>query len=196
MSIASLELSQLHVKRLPSVSTPKDRAAIFVGLLRKSDRQLAAYVHASLANWSDAEDVLQQVRASLWERFHRFELGTDFNAWAFTTARYAILNHLSNKSRDGLQLKPELLESLAVDMAPFPAVCDIRLEIMPQCISKLSEGNRHLLTLCYNSDFTIKEVATLLDRSTNAVYLAVSRVRRWLRRCIEHRLAEVQREDV
>lgn len=190
MNTANLELPQPRDQSLPSVSAANDRTAVFVRLLRKSDRQLATYVHASLANWSDAEDVLQQVRVSLWERFDRFELGTDFNAWAFTTARYAILNHLANKSRDRLLFAPEVLEWLVVDMTSSPAICDIRLEILPHCISKLSEKQRYLLLLCYESDFTMKEVATLLGRSTNATYIAVSRARKSLRKCIERQLAK------
>ncbi|QDU56863.1 sigma-70 family RNA polymerase sigma factor [Aeoliella mucimassa] len=170
----------------------EDKTATFVRLLRANDRRLSTYVHASVPSWADAEDILQETSVRLWEQFDRFELGTNFGAWACTIARYVIMSHREKKSRDKLHFSQEVLDLIDEQIDKSLAEYDVRLEALPKCIDELSEGNRQLLALCYDSDMKIKEVADLLNRTANATYLAVSRVRQWLYSCIERRVGGQQ----
>ena len=167
----------------------EDKTATFVRLLRAHDRRLATYVHSCVPSWADAEDILQETSVRLWEQFDRFELGTNFGAWACTVAKYVIMSHREKKSRDKLHFSQEVIDLIEQQIDKSLTDSDARLEALPQCVAELSEGNRQLLALCYDSELKIKDVADRLNRTANATYLAVSRVRQWLSTCIERRLS-------
>lgn len=168
-----------------------DRTTDFVRLLQQHERQIATYIHSLVPSWADAEDVLQETSVRLWEQFDRFEQGTNFGVWACTVARYMVLAYREKTGRDRLQFDAELLERIAREVDRTVGVHEQRAEALQQCLAELSETNRQLLALCYAADLKIKDVAERINRSANATYIAVSRVRNWLHGCINRRTAQV-----
>lgn len=166
-----------------------DQTASFIQLLREHESQLIVYVRALMPSISEAEDVIQETRIRLWEQFDQFEPGTNFGAWACTIARYFVMTYYTKAGRDRLRFSSEAMERIAQEVDRASRVTDERIEAIPLCISELSEGNKQLLAMCYSGNYQIQEVAKLLDRTVNATYLALSRIRRSLRTCVERRVA-------
>ena len=59
-----------------------DRAEEFVFLLARHERLLGAYVMTMVPHPQDADDILQEAKVVMWRSFAKFELGTNFGAWA------------------------------------------------------------------------------------------------------------------
>lgn len=77
-----------------------ERDAQFVTELTTNQLQLSLYVRSLLPGDSAAHDVAQQANAKIWEMRAEFELGTNFKAWAFSIARYEVLNYRKKQARD------------------------------------------------------------------------------------------------
>ncbi|PWG73383.1 RNA polymerase subunit sigma-24, partial [Enterococcus hirae] len=63
-----------------------------VALLTEHQSALRLYVASLLPGESSTPDVAQQANATIWKKRDDFEIGTNFKAWAFSIARYEVLN--------------------------------------------------------------------------------------------------------
>ena len=63
----------------------------FVNLLVSHQSQIRAFVISLLPGVSEAEDVIQNTNEVLWTKRETFELGSNFKAWALTTARFQVM---------------------------------------------------------------------------------------------------------
>jgi len=63
----------------------------FVRLFAQHEHQVYACIVSALANWSDADEVMQETSVALWEMFDRFQEGTSFTAWACQIAYFRVL---------------------------------------------------------------------------------------------------------
>ena len=176
----------------PGRTPSPDRTPEFVRLLQQHDRQIATYVHSLIPSWADAEDVLQETSVRLWEQFDRYEPGTKFGAWACTVARYLVLSYQEKTGRDRLRFSSELLQSIAEEVDRSVGNHGERVKALAECIGQLSEPNKKILELCYTSNLKIKEVAKQIERTANATYLALSRVRMQLHECVNRKVAQIQ----
>ena len=104
-------------------------------------------------------------------------------------AHYQVLTWRKKRDRSRLVFDDEAIEHLAVDPAEDSAE-DHRRVALAACLQRLPEKSRDLLTRCYGTETTIRDVAAGLRRSTEAVYKSLQRVRLALHQCIERRLAE------
>jgi RNA polymerase sigma-70 factor (ECF subfamily) len=161
----------------------------FVRLLTQHERLVYAYILRLVPNWNDADEILQETNVRLWEEFDRFEPGTNFGAWAVRVAHYQVLTWRKKRDRSRLVFDDEAIEHLAVAPTEGSAE-DHRRAALAACLQLLPEKSRDLLTRCYGTDTTIRDVAAGLRRSTEAVYKSLQRVRLTLHDCIERRLAE------
>ena len=74
----------------------------FILELTQGQQRLFAYIFRRMANRDQAMEVLQQVNLVLCHKADKYTLGTNFNAWAATVARYQILSYRSSQNRDRL----------------------------------------------------------------------------------------------
>ena len=77
----------------------KARTNEYLRLLGRYERELQIYVLALVPNWSDADDIVQEVRIKLWNEFDRYDANRDFGAWSRTIAYYEILAARKKSSR-------------------------------------------------------------------------------------------------
>ena len=81
---------------MPSPVPPPDDSSspqvdAFVRLLGQNQRRIFLYVMSLVPNWNDAEEIIQETNLVLWREFARFELGTNFTAWACKVALHQVL---------------------------------------------------------------------------------------------------------
>lgn len=169
--------------------TEVDRTEAFVKLLSQHQRRIGSYILTLVPHWADAEEILQETNVVLWREFHRFELGTNFAAWAYKIAYHQVLNFRKRKHRDKLQFSDAFLEAVATETATVADNLESRYRVMTDCIAKLSERHRAILNERYRSGADIARVAETVGRSVAASYRALSRIRRTLQECVQRTLA-------
>jgi RNA polymerase sigma-70 factor (ECF subfamily) len=167
-----------------------EKADAFVRLLGQNQRRLFLYVMSLVPSWNDTEEIIQETNLVLWREFHQFQPGSNFAAWACKVAFHQVLAWRKKRQRDRLEFSPAFLEAVAEEAASRIDVLEERSQLLAGCIAKLPEAQRDLLRLRYNDGLAIEIIAGKADRSVEAVYRALSRIRAALHDCVTQTLAQ------
>ncbi len=135
-----------------------------------------------------AEDLFQNTYLILCEKWEQFRPGTNFLAWARQIARYEFLASVDPGRRPFVTAEMEVLEAAmrAAEEAPAPSA---RRDALRQCLDRMPQARgRRVLELRYGEGLPGEKVAREVGVSLNALYTLLSRVRKILQDCVEHRL--------
>lgn len=167
----------------------EDKTDLFLRLLMTHQSRLFAYLLALVSNYSDAEDILQELTVTLLHQFDKFTPGTNFLAWARTIAFYEVMKYRKKQPRQMKFFSEETLKSIADFCENNPASSDLMIEAAEQCIQKLPDRDKQLVILRYSQDATTKNIADRLGISIYSVYRAIERIHNVLLRCIRRVLS-------
>lgn len=157
-------------------------------LFVKHQLPLRAFILSLEPNFTDAEDLLQEVFLVITRKANEFEEGTNFFAWACTIARFKLLELLRRRSRSQA-LSEEVIESLCA-IEPEPYFDDSRVAILQHCLEQLAPKARQMMFLRYYGEHSPAQIARLVSWTPNAVRVALSRARTVLQECLERRLRQ------
>jgi RNA polymerase sigma-70 factor, ECF subfamily len=173
---------------IPPDST--EMTEVYLRLLGQHDRWLAAYVYSLVARAADADDILQEVKLTLWKQFAKFEQGTNFRAWARKIATHQILNYRrAEKRRPSSELEEAFIEAVAAEIDRRSEVFDRRSEALRQCLHKLPDAHRKIVVWRYYEDCGVEEIAAKSERTVEAVYRLLSRIRTVLNECVSRQVS-------
>jgi RNA polymerase sigma-70 factor (ECF subfamily) len=161
----------------------------FIGLLMENERRIYAYIRTLLGNTADAEDVLQEASMVMWDKFSEFDQRSNFIAWSFKIAYFTAQNYRRKQVRSKLVFSNSVFDIIAEKTTHMVPVLDQRHELLSGCIDKLSEPDRKLLRLRYELEASIESTAQRSDRTPQAIYKALSRLRATLFACVNRGLA-------
>ncbi len=161
-------------------------------LLTQQERGLQAYIVSLVPHWTDADDILQETKIKLWEKFATYDETGDFGAWARRIAHFEILTHRGKVRRERARLSQETLDLVAESAAAAAGEVESRYRALADCLNKLSDAGRDLLWRCYSGGAAVKDVAVSLGRSVRGTQRAVAKLRFTVLQCVER---TVQRED-
>jgi RNA polymerase sigma-70 factor, ECF subfamily len=164
----------------------------FIRLFQRYQRGVYRYILSLVLDVTAADEISQNTHLLLWEEFGRFDLNTDFGAWARTIAYYEILKYRKASKRERLQFDSELLEVLADRVTVRYDELVARQGHLIDCLAKLSEFKRQVIQLYYRLGMTTKTVAERLGKSVAVVEKTLVRTRHTLQDCIE---AAARREN-
>ncbi|MEM6485569.1 MAG: sigma-70 family RNA polymerase sigma factor [Pseudomonadota bacterium] len=166
--------------------TPEEHLKAVQSLFLRNQNALRGLILGIVPDVNRAEDVVQDLFFVITERAETFELGTNFMAWAMQIAKYRIMNARKNRVA-GYNLTPDLIEKLVDTYRPNDQH-DQMLQLLDECIERLSPSARQLLTLRYHGRLKPAEISKERGLSVKTVYSVLSKTRSVLRTCIERRL--------
>jgi RNA polymerase sigma-70 factor (ECF subfamily) len=146
-----------------------DRDALEELYLEHFDR-IYSYLHLTVGNRHDAEDLTTQTFLKMLESIGRFRWGTaPFSAWLFRIAHNLAMDHF--RSRRRWQPEEEVPEppGAAARSAEDEAMSVFASESMFDLIDQLSDEQRQVLILKFVFDFSNADAAAVLDKSEGAV---------------------------
>lgn len=167
-----------------------DPHAGFLRLLIAEQGILRAYLLAATRDAQVADELLQDVSVSLFTAFARYDRERPFRPWALGVARLHVLRWRRDRMRQPTLLSEEALELLAETAAEEAPEIDRRVGQLRTCIEDLAGRPRELLRWRYAEGLPIAEIAHRLGRQVAAIEMALTRLRRGLRQCIERRAQE------
>ncbi len=156
----------------------------FVQLLTSNEVRLRALALALVPNWADAEEVLQQANIVLWQKFGDFEPGTNFLAWARRVVVLTARDYLKRRRRERVRFSNEFLDAVAEETDLVTDLMAARERALKVCLSRLKPEQREMMRLRYEEGANVESVAATLQRTVQAVYQLLSRVRRALFECV------------
>src|SRR3954470_23841389 len=126
-------------------------------LFVKHQLAVRAFILSLEPNFTDAEDLLQEVFLVITRKASQFEEGTNFFAWACTIARYKLLESIRRRSR-AQDLSEEVVEALCA-VEPVEHFEDDRLTALQSCLDQLAPKAKQMMYLRYYGEHSPAEIA-------------------------------------
>ncbi len=159
-----------HIRDLVARGQQGDRDALEELYLIHFDR-IYSYLHVSVGNRHDAEDLTTQTFLKMLEKIGSFRWqSAPFSAWLFRIAHNLAMDHF--RARRRWQPEEEVPEPPAHEAEPsaeLEAMRTIGRESMLKLIEDLSPEQQQVLTLKFVFNLPNAEVAAILDKSQGAI---------------------------
>jgi RNA polymerase sigma-70 factor, ECF subfamily len=157
------------VRRLVERAQTGDRAALEELYLIHFDR-IYSYLHLSVRNRQDAEDLTNQTFVKMLESIDRFEWRkAPFSAWLFRIAHNLAMDHFRAGRRWQPEETPPEPPGATERSAEEAAFQSLGRRSMLEMIEELSPDQQQVLTLKFVFGFVNAEVATILGKTEGAV---------------------------
>jgi RNA polymerase sigma-70 factor (ECF subfamily) len=164
---------------------PLNKIEEFIALLAQHDRGLTLYVVSLCPNVTESDDILQEVKLILWQKFDHFEKGTSFIAWARKIAFFKILSYRKQKSKNKILNDDSLLLEISDDQENRQQLWHKRGQALDSCVQKMTEEQQHVLQMRYKEQLDVESMAERLGRTQQAIYRQLSRLREQLLNCVK-----------
>lgn len=155
---------------------------------------LYRYICSLLPNFSDADDILQEVAVISWEKYQSFDDEQSFQAWIFGIARNKVL-HSKRRFLRTQSLMAKALEEKAE--AQFSQITlnhiEEKQDALHDCVNGLDNKQQKVLELRYKNKLTSDLIAEQLKRSSQQIRTQLFRLRSSLRSCISNKLRDNQK---
>lgn len=147
---------------------------------RALERLLDTYQHkvfrmamVMLRDAARAEDVTQDIFIKLWRALPLYDGRAALGTWLYTIARNTCLSAIRAEGYRRTSALHEAVEPSAVSTTPLALS-------VAQCLSRLPEAQRQVVTLFYMQDRSVADVAAMLDLPEGTVKSHLHRARRAL----------------
>ena len=161
--------STARIRTLVASAQQGEREALEELYLLHFDR-IYSYLHMSVGNRHDAEDLTTQTFLKMHEAIGRFRWqSAPFSAWLFRIAHNLAMDHFRAtrrwQSEEEVPEPPDSEEASAED----EAMQSIGRQSMLDLIENLSHDQQQVLTLKFVFNFPNAEVATILGKTEGAI---------------------------
>ena len=161
--------SGAQIRRLVERAQQGDRGALEELYLIHFDR-IYSYLHMTVGNRHDAEDLTTQTFLRMLESIGKFRFqSAPFSAWLFRIAHNLSMDHFRATRR--VQPEEDVPEPVGSeqDSAELEAMHSIGRQSLLEMIDTLSDEQQQVLTLKFVFNFSNAEVATILGKTEGAV---------------------------
>lgn len=163
---------------------------LFIKLYLANERRIYGYVRSFIPNWSDVDDLIQEVASVMWSKFGEFERGSNFSAWALKIAHNQVLNYYKKRKKDKLYFSDQVIEALAEKGIKEMPDNEERLEILRKCLNKLKSSEQALIQMRYEPGASTKSVSLQTGKELHVLYRLLNKIHAKLLLCIRRTLAE------
>jgi RNA polymerase sigma-70 factor (ECF subfamily) len=167
------------------------RTLDFLKLFVRHQQEIYAYILTLVPHIHDADDLFQDGMIVMWQKFDRFQPGTNFAAWGVQIMRYQILDYRRNLVRNKqVLMEDSLFEAL---MNHMPAIQDgtaARIEALRKCLALLGDRAKRIIKMRYERNIPVEKIASCLKLSRRHVYHILGQITSVLLRCMRRTLAE------
>lgn len=167
-----------------------DKVNRFIRQFTRHEARVHAFIFSLVGDWDAAEEIAAETHAILWRKFDAYEEGTSFFAWACAVGRLEVMRYRRERGRNAMHFSDAFLDAIADESLAMGDELADRQRALANCMRKLNARDRDLIERRYLAGSTTKRVAEQVKRSTDAVYKALSRIRRTLHDCIERALGD------
>jgi RNA polymerase sigma-70 factor (ECF subfamily) len=161
-----------------------DRNA-FTQFYQRHNRALFAFLVKLVREREMAEEVLSETMLEVWRRAGRFEGKSSVTTWVFSIAHHKAVSRLRKKREVALD---EEVAANIEDSAPTPdklATDQNMSRLLKGLMERLSLDHREILQLAYFQEFSVQEIADVLDLPENTVKTRMFYARQRLKSLLE-----------
>ena len=149
---------------------------------------LYRYVCSLLGGSNGASDVLQETNLVLWSKADEFDCEREFLPWAFGIALYQVKAFRKRHACDRHVFGDAALQAISSRATAQLVVTNDQLDILEDCIGKLSERLQGLIQLRYMVGQTVRSIARQQDEPEGTIASALFDARSFLARCVQNKV--------
>lgn len=187
MSRSMIQGQTFYMVDIPKTNCQKFTHKDFIRLFLETEKDLLRYVMVIIPNIADARDVVQEAAVALWDKIDRYDPEKPFAPWACRFALNEAKMFLRKKSRQK-RLTDEVVDLLEIERMENSDRLDARKHFLHECLKALPEKNVELVKDYYFNELSVEDLAKRFEKSVEAVYKTLQRVRQNLHSCIENKL--------
>ena len=161
------------------------RTKQFISLLVPNQRHIHAYILYLVPHQSDADDILQDTLAEMWNKFDDFREGTNFIAWGITIARFKILSFRQKNKNSKILFSDSINELVDSECRNNIDSVKFEIDILKKCMEKLPCRHKKYLLMRYEQSLTFRAIAARLGITMQAVYKSFCRIHTQLAHCVK-----------
>lgn len=151
---------------------------------------IGAFVWASIGNYQDAEDVIQQVATEVAEHFGRYNREQPFLPWAMSIARHRVIDYYRKHAKSPIKFGSTQLDQLASAAGKQDNERSaVEYDALELCMSMLPVKTRRLFEMRYLNGMKPQSIAHRIGTTANTVSVALTRARTRLAQCVRERLS-------
>jgi RNA polymerase sigma-70 factor (ECF subfamily) len=167
MGVGIAVVERNEMEQLVARAQEGDRDALEELYLQHFDR-IYSYLHMTVGNRHDAEDLTTQTFLRMLESIGKFRFqSAPFSAWLFRIAHNLSMDHFRTNRR--WQPEEDVPEPEPQETTEQDAFESIGRKSMLELIDDLSQEQQQVLTLKFVFNFSNAEAATILDKTEGAV---------------------------
>jgi RNA polymerase sigma-70 factor, ECF subfamily len=160
---------------------------------QKQRQNLLSYIRALTCDADCAEDLIQEISVIVLRMANAGERPDNLPAWCRGIARNLLLRERRDMRRlvyidstEWIELVDRTFEENAT------SVEELRRSSLRQCMDKLGAQARDLIDLRYSRSLRLRDIAERMNKSELAVQVALSRLRKTLKDCIQRQSARIE----
>jgi RNA polymerase sigma-70 factor (ECF subfamily) len=154
----------------------------------KSIPAVAAYIRATVTDFHDAQDILQNVSIAVVRKYRDYDNARPFVAWVIGIARNEILHYRRRVGTDPHVFDDSALKDIAEAFIAHADEVHPLMEAMEKCLAKLPSPSRQLLESRYVNEMDYKQMAEATRSTIPAIKASMFRIREALRKCIRRQI--------
>lgn len=163
----------------------QDNRQAFSLLVDRYSAPLFRFVRKRIPSNEDAQDIIQEVFASLWKRRLSLEITDSLSPYLFMAAKYESIDHLVRRqkeiTRQSMLLQQPQTEAWYADNLEETLLAKELSQLIDHEVEKMPTTMKNAFTMSRKEAMSIKEIAlelTLSEQTVkNNITLAVSRLR-------------------
>ncbi len=160
----------------------------FMRLFLRHEREILRYVSVLVPNLDDAQEIVQETAAALWRKIDQYDPQQPFGPWACRFALLEVRQFVRRSQRWPAVLDDQTVERLLARRQHLAPQLDRRREHLAACVGKLVGDQRTIIERYYYDQSGVEAIARQLDRTKEAIYKSLQRIRRALSDCVERRM--------
>ncbi|MFU8862022.1 MAG: RNA polymerase sigma factor [Cyclonatronaceae bacterium] len=160
----------------------KDR--LFEELIAKNEDRIYRICRSYLTSKSDIPDLYQEILLEIWKSIDRFRHEAAWSTYIYRIALNTAIKFTKKAEKNREQALP-VIEIEDNSQKSEDLEKEQTLHVMHSCIQMLSDSDKLLITLVLE-DLSYKEIAEILDCSTNLIGVRIKRVKGRLLKLMEN----------
>ena len=138
-------------------------------------RRIFGLAYGLLRDRGAAEDTAQEVFVKLWKALPRYDGRAQLSTWIYAITRNAAISTLRRRRRS-LSLSDPLVEAEVESRSSLPAAEPVDAALW-RAVGRLPDKQRQAVTLYYQEERTVEEVAAMMGLPVNTVKTHLHRAR-------------------
>lgn len=174
-----------------TIDNQDERYRLFQREYLQSRQVIFTFLFILVGHRADAEDLFQEACVVMWKKFDSFTPGTSFVAWAKQICRHLVMDvRKKRRRRKVVSLDDKTVDLLATRYERIQNQVGDRIEVLKQCVEKLSFRDHELIEMAYQKGQAVKQIATECRVSVQRIYKRLGDVHKSLLFCLRQTLAQ------